>query len=136
MAAIATENYTTGTNGWDLGREVMKNEGALRYLDNPTKDGRSIDHMKDFDATESHGAAGITNKAFYLMATSKGWNTHKAFDVWVKANMHYWNSSMQTLGEAACGVVAATKDYGYNVADVRIAFAKVGIDTDVCDTAK
>ncbi|HTM64095.1 MAG TPA: M4 family metallopeptidase [Gammaproteobacteria bacterium] len=135
MAAIATENYTTGTNGWDLGREVMKNEGALRYLDNPTKDGSSIDHMKDFDETEAHGGAGITNKAFYLMATSKGWNTHKAFDVWVKANMHYWNSSMQTLGEAACGVVAATKDYGYNVADVRIAFAKVGIDTDTCQAA-
>lgn len=135
MAAVATENYLTGKNGWDIGREVMKNEGALRYLDNPTKDGRSIDHMKDFDATEGHGAAGITNKAFYLMATSKGWNTRKAFDVWVKANMHYWTSSMVTLTEAACGVVAATKDYGYDVADVRIAFAKVGIDTDRCGEA-
>lgn len=136
MAAVTVENYLTGKNGWDLGREVMKNEGALRYLDNPKKDGSSIDHMKDFDATEAHGAAGITNKAFYLLATSKGWTTRKAFDVWVKANMHYWTSSMSTLGEAACGVVAATKDYGYDVADVRIAFAKVGIDTDRCGETK
>lgn len=133
MAAVALENYLTGSNKWDIGREVMKNEGALRYLDNPTKDGSSIDNMKDFDATEAHAGAGITNKAFYLLATTKGWNTHKAFDVWVKANMNYWNASMKTLNEAACGVVAATKDYGYSVTDVRIAFAKVGIDTDNCD---
>lgn len=135
MAAVATENYLTGKNNWDLGREIMKNEGALRYLDNPVKDGQSIDHMKDFDVTEPHGAAGITNKAFYLMATSKGWSIRKAFDVWVKANMHYWNSSMETFGEAACGVIAATKDYGYNISDVRIAFAKVGIDTDTCSAS-
>lgn len=133
MAAVTVENYMTGKNGWDLGREIKKDEGALRYLDNPTKDGRSIDHMKDFDATEVHGGAGITNKAFYLLATTKGWNTRKAFDVWVKANMHYWTSSMSTFNEAACGVVAATKDYGYEVADVRVAFAKVGIDTDTCE---
>ncbi len=133
MAAVALENYMTGKNGWDIGREIMKNEGALRYLDNPTKDGSSIDNMKDFDESEPHGAAGITNKAFYLIATTKGWDTHKAFNVMVKANMHYWTSSMNTLGDAACGVVSATKDYGYNIADVRVAFTKVGIDTDTCD---
>lgn len=133
MAAVAVENYLTGKNGWDIGREVMKNEGALRYLDEPTKDGTSIDNMKDFDETEAHSGAGVTNKAFYLLATTKGWNTHKAFEVMAKANMHYWNSSMKTFGEAACGVLSATKDYGYNMADVRIAFAKVGIATDNCE---
>ncbi|VVC75422.1 Zinc metalloproteinase [Aquicella siphonis] len=133
MAAIAVENYMTGKNGWDIGREIKKDEGALRYLDNPTKDGTSIDHMKNFDDTEAHGGAGVTNKAFYLLATTKGWNTRKAFDVMVKANMHYWTSSMNTFNDAACGVVSATKDYGYDVADVRIAFAKVGVDTDNCD---
>lgn len=132
MAAVTVENYLTGSNHWDIGREVKKDEGALRYLDNPTKDGHSIDHMKDFDQTEAHSGAGVTNKAFYLLATTKGWDTRKAFNVWVKANVDYWDSSMSTLAEAACGVVAATNDYQYNVADVRIAFAKVGIDTDQC----
>ncbi len=133
-AAVAMQYYATGNNTWDIGREVMKNEGALRYLDNPTKDGRSIDHMKDFDATEPHGGAGIFNKAFYLIATSKGWDIHKAFNVMVKANMHYWTSSMTTLTEAACGVTSAARDYGYNTSDVRVAFAKVGIETAGCDT--
>lgn len=135
MAAIAIENYMTDKNGWDFGREIKKDEGALRYLDNPTKDGVSIDHMKDFDMTEPHAGAGITNKAFHLLATTKGWDAHKAFNVMVKANMHYWTSSMSTLGEAACGVLSATKDYNYRIADVRIAFTKVGIDTDNCDAA-
>lgn len=135
MAAVTVQNYQTGSNTWDVGREIMKNEGALRYLDNPTKDGTSIDNLKDFDATEPHAGAGITNKAFYLLATTKGWTTRKAFDVWVKANMNYWTSSMVTFNEAACGVLSATKDYGYNLADVRVAFAKVGIDTDTCEAA-
>lgn len=135
MAAVTVQNYQTGSNTWDIGREVMKNEGALRYLDNPTKDGVSIDNLKNFDATEPHAGAGITNKAFYLLATTKGWDTRKAFDVWVKANMNYWTDSMVTFNDAACGVLSATKDYGYNLADVRVAFAKVGIDTDSCDAS-
>ncbi len=133
MAAVSLDYYLNNTNRWEIGRDVWKNEGAMRYLDNPRKDGESIDHLKDFDNTEPHHGAGITNKAFYLIATTKGWNTRKAFDIMVKANMDYWTSSMSTLNEAACGVIEATKDYHYNVADVRIAFAKVGINTDICE---
>ena len=132
-AAVAMQYYATGKNTWDIGRDIMKNEGALRYLDNPKKDGRSIDNMNEFDATEAHGGAGIFNKAFYLIATTKGWDVHRAFNVMVKANMNYWTSSMTTLTEAACGVTSATQDYGYNTADVRVAFAKVGIDTADCE---
>lgn len=132
MAASAVQYYTTGEQVWALARDVWKNEGAMRYMDNPRKDGRSIDNLKDFDATESHAGGGITNKAFYLMATSKGWDTRMAFNIWVKANMNYWTSSMNTLNEAACGVVAATKDYGYDVSAVHVAFSKVGIDSTGC----
>jgi len=132
MAAAAAQYYATGESVWALAKDVWKNEGAMRYMDNPTKDGHSIDNLKDFDATEAHGAGGITNKAFYLLATSKGWDIHKAFNVWMKANMHYWNSSMTTLTEAACGVVAATNDYGYNPVAVHVSFTKVGIDTTSC----
>lgn len=132
-AAVAVQYYADGKIIWDLGRGILKNEGAMRYLDNPKKDGRSIDHMKDFDDTEPHGGAGIFNKAFYLIATSKNWDVRKAFNVMLKANMHYWTSSMTTLTEAACGVMSATKDYGYDQTDVRIAFFKVGIDTNDCE---
>lgn len=131
-AGVATQYYATGTSTWEIGRDIKKNEGAMRYLDNPTKDGISIDHMRDFDASEAHAGAGIFNKAFYLIATTNGWDIRKAFNIMIKANMNYWNPSMTTLEEAACGVTAATKDYGYNVADVRVAFAMVGLDTGLC----
>jgi len=135
MAAIAVQFYLTGKNRWDMGHNIMKNDDALRYLDDPKKDGHSIDNMKYFnnDMDDPHLIAGIFNKAFYLIATSKGWDTHTAFNIMVKANMHYWTSSMQTLTEAACGVLSATKDYNYNISDVSAAFSAVGIDTNGCE---
>lgn len=133
IAAIAAQFYVNGKiNTWDIGRSITKGEGALRYLDNPLKDGLSIDHMKDLDYMNPHLIAGIFNKAFYLIATSSNWNVQKAFNVMVKANMNYWTSSMKTFDEAACGVISATKDYKYNVADVIVAFTKVGINTSRC----
>lgn len=135
MAAVTLENYMTGSNHWDIGREIKKDEGALRYLDNPRKDGYSFDNLNDYENSadpNEHHVAGITNKAFYLLATTHGWNTRRAFNVMLQANMYYWTSSMKTFNEAACGVIQATKDYGYDVADVRIAFAKVGVMTDQC----
>lgn len=131
-AAVAMQYYTTGKATWDIGRDITKTEGALRYLDNPKKDGHSIDNIQDFDATEAHAGAGVFNKAFYLIATSKGWDVRKAFNVMVGANMNYWTSSMSTMAEAACGVLSATQDYDYNSHDVSIAFLKVGIDTSSC----
>jgi pseudolysin len=134
MAASAAEFYTSGKNTWKMGINITKGQGALRYMDNPKKDGSSLDNMNDFKAgMDPHLLAGVFNKAFYLIATTRGWDTHKAFDVMVKANMHYWNSSMQTFEEAACGVVSATRDYKYKVSDVRVAFTKVGVETDKCN---
>ena len=41
---------------------------ALRYMDDPKKDGYSIDNYKDYPKqTEVHGSSGIANNAFYLL---------------------------------------------------------------------
>ena len=134
-AAVTMQYYATGKQIWDLGRDIFKGDGVIRYLDNPTQDGHSIDNLKDFDETEAHDGAGIFNKAFYLLVTTDGWDIRKAFNVMIQANMNYWTSSMTTLTEAACGVMSATRDYNYNLADVHQAFINVGIDTAECDTA-
>lgn len=131
-AAVAVQYFVTGKTSFDIGRDVLKTEGALRYLDDPKKDGHSIDNLADFDNTESHAGAGVFNKAFYLLATTPGWDVHKAFNVLEKANVHYWTSSMKTLTEAACSVVQAAQDYQYNISDVQNAYAQVGIDTATC----
>lgn len=132
MAAQAAEFYSTGKNSWEIGPEIFKKTGALRYMADPTKDGRSISHMKNYnDSLNVHFTSGIFNKVFYLMGTGKNWDTKKAFDVMVKANMHYWTANT-TFKEAACGVISATKDYGYDVSAVNDAMRDVGIDISHC----
>lgn len=135
MAAMAAQYYLTKTNTWEMGRDILKVKGdqSMRYLDDPTKDGMSIDNMKNYsESLDPHLVCGVTNKAFYLLATTPGWDTHKAFNVMVKANMHYWSQSTADFNEVACGVISAANDYGYSVTDVKAAFNQVGIDTKRC----
>jgi len=132
MAAQAAEFYSTGKNSWQIGPEIVKGEGALRYMDDPTKDGHSIDNMKDYtDSLNVHYTSGVFNKVYYLIGSAKEWDARKAFDVMVKANMDYWTAN-STFADAACGVVKATKDYKYDVDVVVDAFKGVGIDTSKC----
>lgn len=140
MAAQAAEFYSNGKNSWEIGPEIVIGSGALRYMDDPTKDcnGRapgnscSIGHVKDYHfGLDVHYSSGIFNKVFYLIGTASGWDTHKAFDVMVQANRFYW-TPRANFNNAACGVVKATRDYGYSITAVTNAFTAVGIDTSRC----
>jgi pseudolysin len=141
MAAQAAEFYVNGKSSWQIGAEIIRAEtGALRYMDEPKRDCDasqpdepcSIDNVKDFHPTMNvHFSSGIFNKAFYLLATSRNWDTHKAFDVMVKANMDYW-VPQTTFIAAACGVMQAAKDLKYSAPELITAFNKVGISTRSC----
>ncbi len=141
MAAQAGEFYAFGKNSWQIGPEIFKEKDqALRYMDDPTKDcnGRkpgnscSIDNVSQFlPWLDVHYSSGIFNKVFYLLGTADGWNTQKAFNVMVKANMDYWTSTVK-FAEAACGVMKATKDYHYNLDTVKKAMSEVGINVKKC----
>ena len=110
----------------------------LRYMDEPTKncgnrqpgDHCSIDHVKDYHSgLDVHNSSGVYNKAFYLIANK--WNTRKAFEVMVQANLNYWTEN-ETFESAACGVLKAAKDYKYDEETVREALKEVGIAADQC----
>ena len=131
MAGEAAEFYSQGKNDFEIGADIFKIKGkALRYMANPPKDGNSIDHVSQFEpgmfGTDVHYSSGIFNKAFYLLATTEGWDTRKAFDVFVKANQNYWTPT-STFAAGAKGVLEAAEDLGYPTADVIAAFAPVGI---------
>ncbi|WP_171523426.1 M4 family metallopeptidase, partial [Acinetobacter baumannii] len=65
--------------------------GALRYMDQPSRDGRSIDNASQYyNGIDVHHSSGVYNRAFYLLANSPGWDTRKAFEVFVDANRYYW----------------------------------------------
>jgi Zn-dependent metalloprotease len=128
MAGEASEYYSRGSTDYRCGYDIFKSpSGALRYLYNPPLDGRSIDHVDDYySGMDVHYSSGVFNKAFYLIATSSGWTTRMAFDIFTRANMVYWTASTN-FQQGAEGAQDAAADYGYSCEDVRDAFAVVGI---------
>ena len=99
----------------------------MRYLYDPPLDGISIDHVDDYyEGMDVHYSCGIFNKAFYLIATTQGWTTRMAFNIFVKAK-DYWTNS-NNFKQGAEGALAAALDYGYPGDDVINAFAAVGIN--------
>jgi pseudolysin len=145
MAAQAAEFYAYGKSSWQIGAEIFKAEDeALRYMDQPSKDckggtpgnGCSIDSADQYnDDLDVHYSSGVYNHFFYLLGTSADWDTKKAFEVMVDANANYWTSD-STYQEAACGVIQATVDRGYDVDAVQKAFAAVAINTSACPVSK
>jgi vibriolysin len=127
MAGEAAENFMLEENDWMVGEQIFKGTGALRYMDDPTKDGRSIGHASDYTSgMDVHYSSGVYNKAFYLLANSSGWSTQQAFAVFLRANQLNW-SSTSTFDEGACGVEKAALAIGYTVSDVTAAFDAVGV---------
>jgi vibriolysin len=128
MAGEAAEYYMNGSNDWMVGEQIFKGTGALRYMDDPTRDGRSIGHASNYNSSmDVHLSSGVFNRAFYLLANTSGWNTRKAFEVMTLANQTYWTAN-STFDAGAAGVCKAANDKGYSAADVGAAFTTVGVN--------
>ncbi len=127
MAGEAAEFYMRGSNDWQVGAEIFKGTGALRYMNDPTLDGSSIGHASNYTSgMDVHYSSGVYNKAFYLLAIKPGWGTVKAFQAFARANRDYWTAS-STFDQGACGVETAATDLGFTKADVTAAFTSVGV---------
>ncbi|MCX4050175.1 M4 family metallopeptidase [Aeromonas caviae] len=128
MAGEAAEYYMKGSNDWLVGAQIFKGNGSLRYFEDPARDGKSISHASDYyDGIDVHHSSGVYNRAFYLLANTSGWQTRKAFEVFVLANRLYWGPNT-TFDQGACGVTRAATDLGYSVSDVAAAFTAVGVN--------
>ncbi|MCJ8274310.1 MAG: M4 family metallopeptidase, partial [Psychrosphaera sp.] len=132
MAGEAAEYFMNGTNDWQVGAQIFKGNGALRYMQDPTQDGRSIGHASNYTSSmDVHHSSGVFNRAFYLLATTAGWDTAKAFSVMALANQTYWTAN-STFDAGADGVCKAAADKGYSEADVKAAFTTVGVIAQAC----
>lgn len=128
MAGEAAKYYMKGSNDWLVGAQIFKGNGSLRYFEDPARDGKSIGHASDYyDGIDVHHSSGVYNRAFYLLANTSGWQTRKAFEVFVLANRLYWGPNT-TFDQGACGVTRAATDLGYSVSDVAAAFTAVGVN--------
>jgi pseudolysin len=138
MAAIALQDYIRQKHAWywdgedwSIGREAMLSGEPIRYMDDPTKDGMSIDNAADYnDDLDVHETSGVFNKAFYLLANKPNWSIQKAFQVMADANQNYW-SPIAYYDFAACGVIQAAVDRHFDINEVKEAFAEVGVNCPV-----
>ena len=81
----AAQKNTAVKANWEIGEKAYTpgngDSDALRYMNDPTKDGYSIDNYKDFARqSEVHGSSGIANNAFYLL-TQGGKNRTSGLEV-------------------------------------------------------
>ena len=129
IAGEAAEYYMNGSNDWMVGAQIFKGNGSLRYMDDPTKDGKSIGHQSDYTSgMDVHHSSGVYNKAFYLLANTTGWNTRKAFEIYARANQQYWSANTN-WDQAGVGVLDSACDLGYSVDDVQSTLSAVGVSS-------
>ena len=135
MASQAAVFYAKGECTWDIGSDIMKLSSGykvLRYLDVPSRDGRSIDRASQYrPGMDVHFSSGVYNRLFYLLATQPGWDVRQAFHVMVKANVDYW-TPYTDFQQGACGVISAAQDLELSVESVKQALDGVSIDYRAC----
>jgi len=132
MASQAAEFYAHGESSWSIGSDIMK-EGVVRYMDEPSRDGRSINSADQYvEEMDVHQSSGVYNRMFYVLAHLPQWDVKQAFEVMVKANMDYW-TPYTNFNEGGCGVINAAQDLGLSADDVKHALIQVAIDGSNCD---
>lgn len=116
-------------NDWLVGADIYVIRGkALRYFEEPEKDGRSIGHASKYkNGMDVHFSSGVYNRAFFLLSHKPNWDVHRAFDVFVLANQIFWTRE-ETFETGACGVKRAARSLNYNEQDIIDTFEAVGVD--------
>lgn len=122
------EYFITGTFDFHIGEQSDKLDNeAFRDMCDQNKDGKSIVHIKDYyDGIEVHLASGILNKVSCILIREPSFGIKKVFQTFTHANRFYWKPDTN-FSVAACGILKATYDLGYDQAKVREAFMVVGI---------
>ncbi len=150
------EEYRDGVvsaNTWKVGEEVWTPAtpgDALRYMNDPRRDGVSIDYYTDYIAgwTDVHYSSGLGNLAFYL--ASQGGNHPrgrslvnvpaatilKARQIWYRGLTLYMSPNTNFAG-ARTALERAAKDLytPTEVYSVSSAWLAVGVGGAVCDAA-
>ncbi|NJM91149.1 MAG: hypothetical protein HC863_02530, partial [Myxococcales bacterium] len=119
IMGTAAEFYAEGLGAdWDLGRDIFRGNTALRFMCDPTADGRSIDNYADYvDGIDVHFSSGIMNKAFCRAARRLGSGSptgdatvasvQKVAKAFYLANASYWTSG-STFAQGCQGTMDAT----------------------------
>ncbi|MET0406327.1 MAG: M4 family metallopeptidase [Cystobacter sp.] len=134
-------DWKVGEDAWTPGNG---SDDALRYMDDPTKDGYSIDHFKNYPKqTEVHGSSGIANNAFYLLTeggknrtsglgVDKGIGMEMSQKIFGRALTTYMTPNTTFSQARDATIKAATDLYGSTpevVQKVKDAWTAVGVES-------
>jgi vibriolysin len=141
----ASGTWSTAAAIWMIGEDVWTPgtaNDALRYMDDPAKDGASKDWAANVtSSTDVHYSSGVPNLAFALLSKGglhpRGRSTinvpaigvEKAARIWYKANTDIYTAST-TFANAKTWTIQAAADLGYDVATqdaVKAAWEAVGV---------
>jgi Zn-dependent metalloprotease len=147
IMAAAIESWAGGDNPWWIGENCWVADAALRFMDDPSRDGSSRDHYSTrYTGTSDNGGvhwnSGIANLAFYLMAnggnhpkpehrvnTVSGIGVATAANIWYRALTVYMTSGTDFAGARAATEAACADLYGATTcASVTAAWLEVGVD--------
>ncbi len=142
-------NLATGPNAntWMMGEEFWLDSQALRFMNDPAKDGFSLDYYSDdIWHHDVHYTSGIPNLAFYLLSQGgshpRGKSTNvvsgigiaDAARIFYRLNTVYLTPS-STFGDARVGSVKAADDlFGVGSAQslaVKSAWTAVGVEDPI-----
>ncbi|NBD07809.1 MULTISPECIES: M4 family metallopeptidase [Corallococcus] len=121
---------------WSVGEDAWTpnngdNTDALRYMNDPTSDGYSIDNYKNYPKqTEVHGSSGIANNAFYLLTeggknktsgleVKGGIGMEKSLKIFGRALTTYMTPQTNFSQARAATLKAATDLYGKDSTEVK-----------------
>jgi Zn-dependent metalloprotease len=134
---------------WTMGEDAWTpNNGdpndALRYMNDPTSDGYSVDHYSNYPKqTEVHGSSGIANNAFYLLSEggknrtsgkelAGGIGIEKSLKIYGRALTNYMTPRTTFAQARDATIKAATDLYGADSAEVKKvkeSWSAVGVET-------
>ena len=131
-----------GSADFDIGEDIFRADGALRYMCDPTGDGASIEDAGDFtDGLDPHYSSGVPNRAFCLAvarykAGPAGSTTVDAVrrvgSIWYEANASYWTAG-STYVDGCQGTVDAARALGFAgevVEGIAQSWADVGVECE------
>ena len=129
------EYFYYGSNDWRVGANSFRGDSAVRYMDDPTIDGVSIENYKNYTKNMNiYYSSGIYSKAIYLLNTMYSWSMTDIFKIFSRANQLYWTSDI-TFNDGVCALYESLKDYyGTNstkllsmTSGLKSAFSTVGL---------
>ena len=124
MAAVVEaydDGWTVSNDTWLVAEDVAQPAlgSALRYMDDPTLDGNSIDDYDDYTSGMSvHNSSGIANRAFVEWEANTSVTMEEAGDIWYRALVYYMTPNT-TFEQARLATEQAARDlFGASAVEV------------------